>query len=254
MKTDLKIDWATHEAAKFAVENWHYSKCMPSFKTVKIGAWERGRFVGAVIFSMGAAPQAHRPYKILPREICELTRVAFRNHETTVSRIVSICLRFLKSQSPGLRLIVSYADPEQGHHGGIYQAGGWVYQGLTKPCEQFEFISTGKRVHTKTIRTGRRGLATELKQKGVIRAVRLIKHKYLMPLDPEMRKQILPLSKPYPKRATTPAVDFATTNKIASLGAGTHHGKPKRAASETVDTPPDQGGKGGSIPTAALHS
>ena len=27
------------------------------------------------------------------------------------------------------------------------------------------------------------------------------KHKYLMPLDAEMRERILPLSKPYPKRA-----------------------------------------------------
>ena len=27
------------------------------------------------------------------------------------------------------------------------------------------------------------------------------KHRYLMPLDDEMRKRILPLAKPYPKRA-----------------------------------------------------
>jgi len=225
MKPVLKIDWATHEAAKYAVENWHYSKCMPSFKTIKIGAWEDARFVGVVIFSMGAAPHAHCPYKIQPREICELTRVAFRNHKTPISRILSICLKFLKAQSPGLKLIVSYADPEQGHHGGIYQAGGWIYQGVTRPCRQFEFVATGKRVHSKTICTGRRGYATDLKNKGVIRSVKLIKHKYLMPLDNEMRKHILPLSKPYPKRA----------------------------GSDTSDTPAFQAGEGGSLPTPALH-
>ena len=203
MKPVLKIDWATHEAAKHAVENWHYSECMPSFKTVKIGAWEDVRFVGVVIFSMGAAPQAHCPYKIQPRQICELTRVAFRNHKTPISRILSICIKFLKAQSPGLKLIVSYADPEQGHHGGIYQAGGWIYEGVTNPCEQFEFVATGKRVHTKTIRTGRRGYATELKNKGIIRSVKLVKHKYLMPLDAEMKKKILPLARPYPKRASS---------------------------------------------------
>ena len=209
MKPVLKIDWATHEAAKYACENWHYSKCMPSYKTVKIGAWEDTRFVGVVIFSMGAAPNAHCPYKIQPREICELTRVAFRNHKTPISRILSICLKFLKAQSSGLKLIVSYADPEQGHHGGIYQAGGWIYQEVTTPCRQFEFVKTGKRVHSKTICTGRRGYATNLQNRGVIRSVMLIKHKYLMPLDSEMRKQILPLSRPYPKRAQSIENDAA---------------------------------------------
>jgi hypothetical protein len=135
-------------------------------------------------------------------------------------------IKMLKKHNPGLRLIVSYADSKENHHGGIYQAGGWIYEGVTTPCEQFEFVATGKRVHTKTIRTGRRGYATELKNKGVIRSVKLIKHKYLMPLDNEMRKRILPLSKP----------------------------DPKRAGSETTDTAGLQPAEGGSIPTPALHS
>jgi hypothetical protein len=32
----------------------------------------------------------------------------------------------------GLRLIVSFADTAQGHHGGIYQAAGWIYSGGTE--------------------------------------------------------------------------------------------------------------------------
>ena len=28
-KANLKIDWATHEAAKYACTNWHYSKSVP---------------------------------------------------------------------------------------------------------------------------------------------------------------------------------------------------------------------------------
>ncbi len=52
------------------------------------------------------------------------------------------------------------------------------------------------------------------------------KHKYLMPLDTEMRKRIVPLSKPYPKRA----------------------------GGDTTDTPVFQTGEGGSTPTSALQS
>ena len=50
------------------------------------------------------------------------------------------------------------------------------------------------------------------------------KHRYLMPLDADMKKQIMPLAKPYPKRAS----------------------------SDTSDTPSDQLGKGGARPTDAL--
>jgi hypothetical protein len=48
------MDWATHAAAVYACRHWHYSGCMPAGKTVKVGAWELGRFIGCVIFGRGA--------------------------------------------------------------------------------------------------------------------------------------------------------------------------------------------------------
>ena len=39
-KPKLKIDWATHKAAKYACQNWHYSKSMPFGKMVKIAVYE----------------------------------------------------------------------------------------------------------------------------------------------------------------------------------------------------------------------
>jgi hypothetical protein len=226
MKPVLKIDWATHEAAKYACENWHYSKCVPKSKLVKIGAWEDGRFIGVVIFGSGASPQIGNPYKLNQTEACELVRIALTKHITPVSKIAAIAIRFLKANNPGLRLVISYADPLQGHHGGIYQAGNWVYSGKTTPCEWFKLKSTGELIHSHSYRRGRRGRATRDKEKGIIESVKLTKHKYLMPLDNEMRKRILPLSKPYPKRA----------------------------GSETTDTAGHQPAEGGSIPTPALHS
>ena len=50
----LKLDWATHEAATYAVEHWHYSHTMPKSKLVKIGVWEDGKFIGVVLFGVGA--------------------------------------------------------------------------------------------------------------------------------------------------------------------------------------------------------
>jgi hypothetical protein len=218
MKVELKIDWATHEAAKYAVENWHYSESMPAGKLVKVGAWENGKFIGVVLFGRGANNNIGKPYRLDQTAACELVRIALTKHITPVSKIAAIAMRFLKANSPGLRLIISYADPLQGHHGGIYQAGNWIYCGTSQA--QQKVMHNGKIMHKRTANS----LFGTIK--GMQKSPIMWKHKYLMPLDNEMRKRILPLSKPYPKRA----------------------------GSDTTDTAGFQPAEGGSIPTPALHS
>jgi len=191
---------------------------MPAGKLVKVGAWENGKFVGVVIFGRGANNNIGKPYGLEQTSTCELVRIALTKHITPVSKIAAIAIKFLKSNSPGLRLIISYADPLQGHHGGIYQAGNWVYCGRSQA--QQEVMHNGKIMHKRTAN------ALFGTIKGMKKSPIMWKHKYLMPLDDEIRKRIIPLSKPYPKRA----------------------------GSDTLDTPSDQLGKGGSLPTPALHS
>ena len=198
-KADLRIDWATHAAAKYACENWHYSGCLPSSlqKRVAVGAWENGKFVGVVVFGHGANPQIGSPYGLTINECVELTRIALKpNHASPVSRIVRLALKFIKESQLGLRLIVSYADQAQGHHGGVYQAGNWLYVGSMKGVPSL--LYKGKVWHAKALRTS----FPNLKQSdpSIVKVPVGDKHKYLMPLDAEMRKQIAPLAKPYPKR------------------------------------------------------
>ena len=202
-KPVLRIDWATHEAAKYACLNWHYSKSLPVGKTVKVGAWENMRFIGVVIFAYGANNNIGKPYGLQQVECCELVRVALRDHASPVSRIISIAIRFLKKSNDGLRLIVSFADPSHGHHGGVYQAGGWIYSGDSD--EKIDFIAPG----------GKRLLSRQVSESGFVRQFGKMtrtpkrsectpvhlpgKHRYLMPLDDAMRAKIAPLAKPYPK-------------------------------------------------------
>lgn len=159
-----------------------------------------------------------KPYGMSQTECCELVRIALRNHMSTVSRIAAVAIRFLKIQSPGLKLIISYADPEQGHHGGIYQAGNWIYCGKSQAQQQV--VYAGKVMHKRTAD------ALFGTIKGMKKSPIFWKHKYLMPLDKATRERILPLAKPYPKRAS----------------------------SETIDTPGVHPGKGGETPTDALQS
>jgi hypothetical protein len=203
-KADLRIDWATHAAAKYACEHWHYSGSVPVPPLVKVGVWERGAYIGVVIFSRGATPSLLRPFGLLQTQGCELTRIALTAHISPVSRIARLAIKFLKQKSPELKLIVSFADPSEGHHGGIYQAGNWVYCGDTS--KSTEYVGPdGKRWHARMIT--KQGWTTV---QGVIRKTltpeqctpieKPGKHRYLMPLDAAMRAQIQPLSKPYPKR------------------------------------------------------
>lgn len=200
-KADLKVDWATHAAAKYACENWHYSGCLPAGKLVKVGAWENGKYIGVVLFARGATPNLVKPYNLSQSECVELARVALTNHKSAVSRIVAISLLFLRKSNPKLKLIISFADQTQGHHGGIYQAGNWIYTGQSQP-DRF-FMINGKITHRRSM--GSLGLtqningARKLDSNAV--AVNVPgKHRYLMPLDDEMRAKIAPLAKPYPKR------------------------------------------------------
>lgn len=225
----LRLDWCSHAAAKYAVEHWHYSRKLPFGKLAKVGVWEDGAFVGAVIFSYGANNNMGRPYGVQQTEVCELTRVALTAHRTPVSRVVTLALRFLRALSPGLRLIVSYADPAHGHHGGIYQAMGWVYSGTSTP--QRELRVAGEFMH-KRIASLRWGTASPERIRSmtgldVVYGPVEWKHTYLLPLDDAMRAKIAPLAKSYPKRP--------------------------RAGSIAVDAPAIHAGEDGSRPIPALH-
>ena len=215
----LKLDWATTKAAQFACKNWHYSGVMPSTQC-KIGVWEDGKFIGVVLFGIGAGNSTRGERFGLARrgEVAELVRVALKSHKAPVSRIIKIALKMMKSANPGIRLVISFADEmAQGHHGGIYQAGNWIYDGAF--VGDGGWCINGKIVHNKTVHS--RGwkqtqswLAANVDPNVTKAATR--KHRYLMPLDADMRARILPLAKPYPKRAKQATTDDQSAGRQGS--------------------------------------
>ena len=185
---------------------------MPAGKSVKVGVWECGEYVGCVVFSRGANNHIGSPYGLEQTQVCELTRVALRGHETPVSRAVSLAAKMLKRQSPELRLLVSYADPKQDHHGGIYQAMNWVYTG-SSVAQREALRNDGSVLHK---RSAHSQFGTV---KGLPKSDILWKHKYILPLDPAMRAQIAPLAKPYPKRVRS--ADSGTAGDQPDSGGAT---------------------------------
>ena len=229
--TNLRLDWCKFAAAKKACKNWHYSGSMPVGPKLMIGVWEDGVFTGCVIFARGGQPHMGKRYGLGMMEWCELSRVALRKHNTPVTRILAISMRMIKKHSPGLRLIISFADPQQGHHGGIYQGGNWLYSGATK--QRRVFTKNGKRIHERRVTAS--GFITEFGKRRVKVLTpdecditsSLPKYRYLYPLDAEIQERIEPMRKPYPN----------------PISAGSIEG----------DAPSFQLGEGGSSPTPALQ-
>jgi len=128
----------------------------------------------------------------------------------------------LQKQSKGLRLLVSFADTNEGHHGGIYQAGGWVYSGQSKSTPKY-ITKEGKVLHQRQV--SKNGIKPQYGQMRIVPKQsdckiipQLNKHRYLMPLDDEIRKRIEPLRKPYPKKCVTSIENDAPANHAGEGG------------------------------------
>ena len=197
---NLRLDWCDHKAAKYACEHWHYTGKIPVNKLLNVGVWENGVFIGVVIFGLGASAVMHKQFGVSNTEACELVRVALNSHDTPVSRILSIALKFLKRQCPGIKVVVSFADPSQGHHGGIYQATNWLYTGMSSETTEYYYSGDWRHVTDVYKRCPRDQIKRLPSRK------RPGKYRYVMPLTDDMRARIAPLRKPYPKKDTGASV------------------------------------------------
>jgi hypothetical protein len=116
----------------------------------------------------------------------------------------------------GLRLIVSFADPDEGHIGAAYQAGNWIFTGSSSDYVKY-LTPDGKLLHPRQVsKTGVKpfyGQLTSVPKFSDCEKVHSSgKYRYLMPLDDAMRKQVEPLRKPYPKRGTGETDNAAGSN------------------------------------------
>lgn len=197
--TKLLVAECSFKAIKFSIMNYHYSKTIPTGKLVGFGVWEDDKFIGCVVFGRGIGTKQIERYGIKVTEGAELVRVALREHKTPVTKIVAIAIKLLKKHSPGLKLIISFADSRQGHVGTIYQAGNWVYTGKAKTTP--DYLYKGKYYHVrsmnKMIKAGKfdRAFVNSLPTRSGGERLR-----YIYVLDDSMRQLVEGLRLPYIKK------------------------------------------------------
>jgi len=200
-KPSIHVAPCTYQASKFAVEHYHYSKQMPSDKKLLFGAWEDGKFIGSVIYNRGSR-MLYAEFTPQNRGgVCELARVALKEHKTPVTKIISETIKLIKKTQPQIEVIVSYADRNQNHLGVIYQAGNWIYLGTIS--RKSWMMINGEKVHARSASSRYGTSSLKWIQQHIDKNAYYIpdkgRHKYCYPLTKKQRKILECRRKPYPK-------------------------------------------------------
>lgn len=139
------------------IEEWHYSKSINGLMSDYCFKLMDGeRLIGAMIYGRFAMANVWKKYGDSPEEVIELRRLCCIDDtpKNTESYFIGKTLRWLKKNT-SIKTVVSYADPEYGHEGIIYQASNFRKTGKTSVGRVIMF--NGKKYHDKAIRTKYKG-------------------------------------------------------------------------------------------------
>ena len=184
--------WRRHEAHVSHAPKWaldpmvaaHYLHVWPAVVVCRLAMWADGAGpVGMVIFAAAPRESSVR----YGGQTWELARLwiedsVARNAE---SWLIGQAVRHVRREHPEVRCLVSYADPTQGHHGTIYRAANWRYDGMTDqerqtPRSDYVPVLSGGLLfgEAEGAKVGRRShLSGEVHRKA-----RSSKHRYFLPL------------------------------------------------------------------------
>lgn len=217
-KSSLRLDWCTHEAMVAALGRWYYRDVVPMGKLVRVGVWEDGQFAGVVVFGCGSSDALGKRFGLTPLDVCELSRIALRpDHKCSVSRVINLAVsKFLRVKCPGIRLVITFSDPEAGHHGGVYQGAGWIYIG--KSAEDRRYLINGSWHHSRSVRasgfvTRPGGARVSCPKPSDAERVEKIpgKHRYALPLDDEMKTLVMKEAQKAPRPDQSPSSESETS-------------------------------------------
>ncbi|MBU0959872.1 MAG: hypothetical protein KKB31_08035 [Nanoarchaeota archaeon] len=173
------------DEAEGVIRKTHYTHSVPSGKSHYI------RFGSAiVVWSIPANKNLGR--FILPLWNCkawELSRLwAPDKHEPNLlTQAISAAIAELQSLEQGVDILVSYADPNAGHKGGVYRAASWVYHGKSE--EVRAYLKDGQCVARRKFHSGKRGMTKkEIEALGFIELRLPGKERFVKPVSRRARK------------------------------------------------------------------
>ncbi len=199
---DIVLKPVPYLVGKDVFERHHYLHSISAGTLLLLGAFIGDRLLGAVQFSRGST-QAHRIVAgANARDGITLARLWLSDElpSNSESRVLAISLRLLHRFTT-VKFIVTYADPDAGHPGHVYQASNWLYLGQSWGDDPID-IGDGRLWSARSL-SNRYGTSALSYLRRVCpkaeRVKRIGKHKYVYFIDPAWTNRLLVPVLPYPK-------------------------------------------------------
>ncbi|HEY0089168.1 MAG TPA: hypothetical protein VGB37_10000 [Candidatus Lokiarchaeia archaeon] len=151
---DLEIKQIDYSLAKIFIKENHYSHTIPSSVKVSLGFYYKEELKTAIIYGAPVGRNVTNWLQVEHSNCLELVRLfsAEGMPKNTESYCISKSFQFLKQNYPQYKYLISYADPNHGHCGYIYQATNWKYVGIQRRILKERIILIdGKEVHSRTL-------------------------------------------------------------------------------------------------------
>lgn len=210
----MKLSLANGKAIKYACENFHYAGKQPAVVKKAYNIYnDSNDWCGCIVYNYPKGKHiANRM-----TDCYELIRVALNGKQEQTSKAVSMTIKDIKKNNPEIKLLISYADTDQGHNGTIYQATNWYYIDKRKTGDCYQDPKTGKLYHARVLsNTGLKkqfGRVVRVKtMDSMTRIKKGYKHLYYYPLTKELKEVCEQIKKPYPKK------DIVVTEVIDGTG------------------------------------
>lgn len=210
------------------VRDFHYSRRNAGLVHHAFAWRERGGLFGETGTPLAAVTYSQPVNRNFPQDALELSRlVRMEGFTERLSEFVSWSLRWLRANTE-TPFVLSYADTTQGHHGGIYQACGFVYVGETARGHIGYNAPDGSFIHGR-ICNSRFGTRSVTKLATIkpdwVPVFGEAKHLYIFPLRQKWRtiaRQNNWQSKPFPKPSAARLLDAPVptgASEARTLGA-----------------------------------
>lgn len=176
------------EAKAIIIAN-HYTRRFPS-------GWTRcyGYNDVVIVFSIPANKNLEKFLFGGDVGLRELARVWAPDHHAPgeLTSALSTAVKLLKQDVPECKALVSFADPNMDHHGGVYQAASWVYTGQSSEARVY-LLEDGTPVSRRAFHSGGKSFKPNLPE------TRLPgKHRYVRTLGKAtLRVAVKPYVKPF---------------------------------------------------------
>ena len=143
----IRIERISNKSARKIIETHHYTHSYPNSTKVSFGIYHKGKLQGCICYGLPACLSHIGKFNIAKSELMELLRLWTKDNspKNMESKAISITISILKREMPKLKVLISYADPNAGHNGTIYQASNWRYIGTSST--EGPTVIKGKKYH-----------------------------------------------------------------------------------------------------------